>query len=210
MKKTIVIAAALLMMLSAVGCENKNDNSSSSAASSAASSSKAASGSSAAQTDTGDDDIVIEHTTDGTLTDNVYDCSLYSFEIDKEKWVQQTGDDTIDCMFIYQKDNSYGSFNVISVSDEELADANIEDYGQMMIDTYADQVSDINGETSELSGEKAYTLTFTQTQETELKTVQILSIKGSNLYIVTYSAAVDSFDELSADAENILSTFTFK
>ncbi|MBR1422003.1 MAG: hypothetical protein IJ571_00985 [Ruminococcus sp.] len=209
MKKSIVIAAALLMMLSAAGCENKIEKSSSAAANSSASS-KAASGSSAAQTDTGDDDIVIEHTTDGTLTDNVYDCSLYSFEIDKDKWLQQTGDDTIDCMFIYQKDNSYGSFNVISVSDDELADADIEDYGQMMIDTYSDQVNDISGETSELSGEKAYTLTFTQTQETDLKTVQILSIKGSNLYIVTYSAAVDSFDELSADAESILSTFTFK
>ncbi len=208
MKKILIMAAAVLMTLSAAGCENKIEKSSGAPASSSKAAAGASSAASAQTTETVDEPI--EHTTDGKLSDSVYDCSLYSFTIDKDKWLQQTGDDTIDCMFLYQKDNSHGSFNVISVTDDELTDASIEEYGQMMLDTYAGQVSDINGEVSELAGEKAYTLTFTQVQDVELKTVQILSIKGSNLYIVTYSAAEDSFDELKADVDKILATFTYK
>ncbi|GEM_PF-6967135 len=208
MNKILVLAAALMMSFSLAGCAEKISKNSDSSGSSSAS--KADKSSSKAKNNSEDD--ILPHTNDGKLESNVFDCSLYTFSVDTEKWLM-TSDESLDCYLMYIKDDSQGSFNIISTTDAEIKADDLADYAQIMKDTNesAGNITFTSDEETTLGGIPAYKLCFTQKQDTgDLSTEQMIAIKDNNLFIITYSAASDYFEQLKADVDTMLGSFKIK
>ncbi len=208
MNKIIVLASVFAMCFSLSACAEKIEKNSSVAAVSSA-----ASKASASETDGSDTDSdVLAHTTDGVIEKDTFDCSLYSFNLDSDKWLS-TSDDSLDCSLMYIKDDSQGSFNVISTTDAEINEDDLSYYADVMKQTNesSGNITYTSEESTTLSGIAAYKFGFTQQQDTgDLITEQLLCIKGNDLFIITYSAAPDYFDQLKADVDLILGSFNIK
>ena len=207
MKRILILAAALVISFSFAGCAEKIGKSSSSKADS----SNAKTSSSAASKESGENDD-LPHTTDGKLESDVFDCSLYTFNVDTSKWLNTTYE-SLDCYLQYIKDNSHGSFNIISTSDDEIKEEELAEYVNVMKETNesAGNITFNSEEETTLADIPAYRICFTQKQDDgDLETEQILCIKDNKLFIITYSALSDYFEQMKTDVDTMLKSFKIK
>ncbi len=209
MKKILVLAACVLMALPSAGCAEKTGSSSSGSGSSKDQSSKASSAG-AHQVEKNPEGL--EHTSDGKFETDTFDCSLYSFSFDSSLWLA-IDNPNVDCQLMYKDETTKGSFNMISVTDDQLKDVKVAEYAAAIKEPYAssEDAEFIADEETTLAGEKAYMITVNEPQDgVDTTTTQIMAIKDNHLYMVTYFAVSDSYSEIKEYAETIISTLKFK
>ena len=207
MKNILALAACVLLALPFAGCADKNSSSSSSASSTDSNTVKMDGAHKAERTPNG-----IEHTADGQFETDKFDCSLYSFTFDTSKWLVLENPN-VDCQLMYKDDSTKGTFNMISVTDDQLKGIKVSEYAAAIKEPYAssDNADFTADEETTLCGEKAYMITVNEPQDgIDTTTTQIMAIKDNHLYMVTYYAASDSFDEIKESADKIISTLKFK
>lgn len=90
----------------------------------------------------------------------------------------------------------------------------IDKYASLSIGQLKKVITDIkiiSDKKSNLSGQKAHTVTFTGKQGVStLKWIQVYMIKNKKAYVVTYTSKVDSFDLYIKDVNKMLGTVSIK
>ena len=208
MKKILVLAACILMALPFAGCADESKTSSSSGSSKDSSSKVSMAG--AHKVEKNPDGI--EHTADGQFETDTFDCSLYSFTFDSSLWLA-IENPNVDCQLMFKDETTKGSFNMISVTDDQFKGINVSEYAAAIKEPYADseEADFIVDEETTLCGLKAYMITVNEPKDgVDTTTTQIMAIKDNNLYIVTYYAVSDSYNEIKEYVEKIISTLKLK
>ncbi len=210
MRKILVLAACIMLTLASAGCAEKIGKSSSSGSESSKSASSKGSSGGAHQVEKNPEGI--DHTSDGKFKTDTYDCSLYSFSFDSSLWLA-IDNPNVDCQLMYKDDSTKGSFNVISVTDDQLKGVKVTEYADAIKEPYkaSADAEFIVDEAAKLGGEDAYMITVNEPVDgADTTTTQIMAIKDNHLYMVTYFAVSESYGEIEKCAKDIISTLKFK
>ncbi len=99
----------------------------------------------------------------------------------------------------------------LQISDLSENSKGVEEYTRISISQLSDQLRDfeiIESRETSLDNNEAFRITFLTTMDgTELKIMQVWTIKNDIVYILTFAAETNKFDKFAGDAEKIIQSF---
>lgn len=229
MKKILAGVLSLTMVLAFAGCSESTESDSSKADTTSATTTTTTATSEETTTtttttaETTTTTTVAEESTAGTdstaeptYENNVYTGPFYSFNIDESKWTMSTAIG-VDCMFTYTGDATQNpdlataTVNVVSMTSELLGNTTAADYADTIKTQYEsmDGYTVTNDKEGTFNGMDAYLVDVTaEISSITMYIHQVIIPDGDNLAVITYGADDAAYDDMQAEFQTILDSFT--